>query len=338
MLGMDRRISALRVAACFMVILLHVSAELFVKPGPGWWAGNVFDSLTRSCVPLFFMIAGATMLGRDEPLGPFFRKRVLRILPPLLVWSVFYLWWLWYNDGGPANWPLAILQGPTMFHLWYFYALVGIYAALPIMRRFYIHSSRRDRILFATAWFLVASVIPTAQNLLFNRHCEGYIGFPRLNDVYHLTFFGGYMGYVVLGAIAADRPASARAGWAAFLGGSLATIAGNWWLARQFGAPCEFFMVYFSPFVVLAAWGLFTVAMSLREGTPSRWLAVVADCTLGIYGVHVIVIGPVLQRYGWSAQWGNPWINPVAYSVAAFAVCFIIIYTLRLLPPLRRLF
>lgn len=335
---MDRRISAVRVLACYMVVLLHVSGEHFVRPGPGWWAGNVLDSLTRCCVPLFFMVAGATMLGRDEPLGSFFRKRVLRILPPLLLWSVFYLWWLWYNDGGPANWALAIIQGPTMFHLWYFYALVGIYAALPIVRKFYIHSSRRDRVLFVAAWFLVASLVPTAQNLLFNRHCDGYIGFARLNDIYHLTWFGGYMGYLVLGAVAADRPAPARAGWAAFLGGSLATMAGNWWLARQFGASCEFFLVYLSPFVVAAAWGLFTVVMSVGEGTPPRWLTVLSDCTLGIYGLHVIVIGPVLQRLGWDILGGNPWINPVAYATAAFALCFVVIYIFRLVPPLRRVF
>jgi surface polysaccharide O-acyltransferase-like enzyme len=336
---MDRRLSAARVLACFMVVQLHVSAELFNRPGPGWWAGNVIDSLTRSCVPLFFMVAGATMLRRDEPLGTFFRKRVLRVLPPLLLWSLFYLWWLWHNGGaGPATWPLAILQGPTMFHLWYFYALVGVYAALPILRKFYLHSSRRDHLLVLGGWLLAASLLPTAQNLLFARHCEGYIAFPRLNDVYHLAWFGGYVGYVLLGAIAFDRPAPARAGWAAFLGGSLATMAGNWWLARQFGTSCEFFMVYLSPFVVAAAWGLFTVLLSLGEGAPPRWLAALSDCTLGIYGLHVIVIGPVLQRFGWSPLAGNPWLNPVAYALAAFAVCFVVIYALRLPPPLRRLF
>lgn len=333
---MDRRISALRVLACFMVVQLHVSAELFVRPGPGWWAGNVLDSLTRSCVPLFFMIAGATMLRREEPLGIFFRKRVLRILPPLILWSLFYLWWLWYNGGGPANWALAMVQGPTMYHLWYFYALVGIYAALPILRRFYIHSSRREQLVYLGAWILVASVIPTAHELIYNRHCEGNIAFPRLNDVYHLTWLGGYMGYVLMGAVIADKPAAARWGWAAFLLGSAGTIAGNGWLASLFGGPCEFFMVYFSPFVVLAGWGIFTIVMNTRQGTAPRWLVYLSDCTLGIYGFHVFAIGPVLERMGWKILDGNPWINPIAYAVAAFAVCALVIGALRLVPPLRR--
>ncbi|HZN48329.1 MAG TPA: acyltransferase family protein, partial [Ramlibacter sp.] len=64
---MDRRIALLRVIACFMVIQLHVSAELFHRfAKQGWWAGNFYDSLVRACVPLFFMIAGATLLRRDE--------------------------------------------------------------------------------------------------------------------------------------------------------------------------------------------------------------------------------------------------------------------------------
>jgi surface polysaccharide O-acyltransferase-like enzyme len=337
---MDRRICALRVLACFMVVLLHVSAETFVKAGPGWWAGNVFDSLARSCVPLFFMIAGATMLRRDEEIGPFFRKRVLRILPPLVFWSLFYLWWLWFNGGGPANWALAMVQGPTMYHLWYFYALVGIYAAMPILRKFYLHSSRRDRLLMLGGWFFVASLIPTAHELLFNRHCEGSIRFDRLNDVFHLTWFGGYIGFVLMGALIADKPAPARYGWAAFLGGSLATMAGNWWLATAFGQPCEFFMVYFSPFVVAAGWGIFTIVMSsMREGAAPRWLAILSNCTLGIYGIHVIVIGPVMARlFGWGPLSGNAWLNPLPFTIVSFAVCFLVIGTLRLVPPLRRVF
>ncbi|WP_235502048.1 acyltransferase family protein, partial [Janthinobacterium sp. Ant5-2-1] len=72
----------LRIVACFMVILLHVSAENFHAFGEKWWAANFYDSLTRACVPIFFMISGANLLSKDETLGTFFRKRFLKIIPP----------------------------------------------------------------------------------------------------------------------------------------------------------------------------------------------------------------------------------------------------------------
>ncbi|MGH8822038.1 MAG: acyltransferase family protein, partial [Rhodoferax sp.] len=77
-----------------------------------WWAGNVYDSLTRSSVPLFFMVSGATLLPKQEPIRAFFAKRFIRIVPPLLFWSIFYLWWLSYNGVATGNWAVAILLNP----------------------------------------------------------------------------------------------------------------------------------------------------------------------------------------------------------------------------------
>lgn len=320
-----------------MVILLHVAGAVYVKLGPQWWAGNVYDSLVRSSVPIFFMLAGMTLLRRDEPLGTFFGKRAWRILPPLLFWSLFYLWWLWYNGIGPANWVLAMLTGPTMYHLWYFYAIIGIYLAVPVLRKFYTNASRREHQWFLLVWLAVASLIPTAQAVLFNPHCEGYIRFDRLNDIYHLAYFGGYFGFLVLGAYIADGQPSRRLGWSVFLGASVATMLGNHWMAQAFGTACEFLFVYLSPFVIAAAWGLFSAVMAGPKGEAPRWLATLSDCTLGIYGLHVFVIDPVFLRRGWSATTGNPWVSTILVAAGVFVTCFVVVFLLRLVKPLRRI-
>ncbi|NPC55770.1 acyltransferase [Caenimonas soli] len=333
---MDRRLSLLRVLACFMVVMLHVSGQVFGTWDGRWWAGNVYDSLVRSCVPLFFMIAGASLLRVDEPLRVFFGKRFLRIVPPLLLWSVFYLWWLHRNGVATGNWALAILKGPTMFHLWYFYALVGLYALVPVLRKFHQHSTRREQGWFIAVWLVVASLIPTAQNLLFNLHCEGYIAFDRLPVTYHLSYFGGYVGYLMLGAYIAEGKAGRTTGFAIFLAASVATMAGNYLLSRHFGKSCDFFLVYLSPFVVAAAYGLFSAVMAMRPGAPSKLLSTLADCSLGIYGLHVFVIDPLFQRKGWTAAAGNPWLVTPAVAAGVFVVSFAIIFAVRLIKPARR--
>lgn len=332
---MDRRLSLLRVLACFMVILLHVSAELFGAWNEKWWAGNVYDSLTRSCVPLFVMIAGATLLPKQETLQAFFGKRFIRIIPPLLFWSLFYLWWLSHNGVVTGNWVLAILSGPTMFHLWYFYALVGLYAFVPVLRKFYQHSSRCEQAWFIGVWLGVASVIPAVQNLAFNLHCEGYISFDRLPATYSLSYFGGYIGYLMLGAFIAEGKPNAKVGWSIFGLASLGTIGASYLLSRHFGKPCEFFFVYLSPLVVAAAYGLFTAFMAMRPGAPSRMLTVFTNCSLGIYGLHVFVIDPLFKMKGISVAMGNPWVFAPAIAVGVFAFSFVVIYLLRLIKPLR---
>src|SRR5207253_1791806 len=150
---MDRRIDGLRVAACFMVVLLHISAANIHEFGPKWWGANLWDSISRACVPLFFMISGATLLRKEEPLSQFMRKRAFRIMLPLLFWSAFYLWWLQYNGVDTGNWLVAILRGPTMFHLWYFYTIIGLYMFVPVIRKFYRHSTTQEKVWFLCVWF-----------------------------------------------------------------------------------------------------------------------------------------------------------------------------------------
>jgi surface polysaccharide O-acyltransferase-like enzyme len=88
---MDRRLDALRVAACFLVVLLHSASKAFYAFGPRWWRSNIWDSVAPVSIPLFFMISGATLLTKTEPLSELVLKRLSRILPPLLFWSMFYL-------------------------------------------------------------------------------------------------------------------------------------------------------------------------------------------------------------------------------------------------------
>ena len=336
--GLDSRLTTVRVLACFMVILLHVAAELLVKyPGEGWWAGNFYDSLVRSSVPLFLMLAGATMLRRDEPMGRFYVKRAWRVLPPLVFWSAFYLAWLRYNGGATGNWLLAVLTGPTMYHLWYFYALVGLYAILPVLRKFYAHASRQEHLWFLGLWFVVASVLPTGYRLLFADHCAANLSTPVVNDIYHLGYFGGYIGYLILGAVIADSRPSQALGLAVFLASSAGTMLGTAWLSGAYGRSCDFFFAYLTPLVVFAAAGLFSAVMARPQRPVPRWMAALSDCSLGIYGLHVFMIEPVFYRQGWRPGVGNPWLSPLLVSIGVFLACFAVVWLVRLVRPLRRI-
>lgn len=334
---MDRRVSLLRIVACFMVILLHVSAENFHAFGEKWWAANFYDSLTRACVPIFFMISGANLLSKDEALGTFFRKRFLKIIPPLIFWSCFFLWWLAYNGVTIGNWDawvVKIMSGQTMFHLWYLYALVGLYAVVPVLRKFYQHSSRKEHLAFILLWFAVASIYPTIMALMNDTQC-GSLQLGLLATQYHLTYFGGYIGYLLLGAYIADSRGSLMAGLTIFASCSAATMAVTYFWSQHLGGPCEFFYIYLSPLVVGAAYGLYTAFMGMKPGVPSRWVMAISDCTLGIYCIHIFMIDPIFKARAISATLGNPWVTSLTTSICVFAGSFVLIYILRLIKPLR---
>ena len=86
-------VDALRVLACFMVVFSHCCdgfVGCFDLENPSFITGVAFGSLVRPCVPLFVMMTAVLIL----PLRPgttlkaFYRKRIGRILPPLIIWSV----------------------------------------------------------------------------------------------------------------------------------------------------------------------------------------------------------------------------------------------------------
>ncbi|MDG6399538.1 acyltransferase family protein [Pseudomonas quasicaspiana] len=331
---MDARIARLKVVSCFLVILLHVSASQIVRIGDGWWAANIFDSLARVCVPAFLMISGALLLKKSEPLGEFLGKRFLRVFPPLLFWSLFYIAWIRYNGGDISNWFFDILRGPVMYHLWYLYAIIGLYALVPLLRRFYQGASFAEKMWVLALWFIVGSLWPASAAIMTPQAC-GNIGPTNSSLVYHLSSFGGYFGFFLLGAVLSDLRLSARLGASLFAGGALITMFMMYWHSSRVGSPCETFYGYQSPFVVIAAAGFFSFFLSFQRSAPSRMIALLADSTLGIYCLHILLIGGIFPMYGLVASGSNFWFMAPVISVAAFLLSWAGVFLMRLTVPGR---
>ena len=128
-----------------MVVVSHVfapvSAGLNEYPRAVWWVLNLLNSSIRLCVPLFVMISGKLLLGsaREEPYLQFLWRRMSRLLPPFFVWSMIYAFQesrLQGADFSLSDSLLQFLRGPTEFHLWFMYMILGVYLVAPFLRRF----------------------------------------------------------------------------------------------------------------------------------------------------------------------------------------------------------
>lgn len=336
---MDRRIDALRVAACFLVVLLHISGENFQAFGPKWFSANVIESFTRASVPIFFMISGATLLRKSETLSDYFLKRFIRVIPPLIAWSVFYLWWLQHNGVQTGNWAVAILQGPTMFHLWFFYALIGLYLFVPAMRTLHKGATKTEVLWLLTIWFILGCIYPVMHTVLTGSKNE--LAHPTtVTDVYSLSYFGQYAGYFILGAFLYEINWSAKKGVAIFLVATGFTAISTLLSSNFVGAPTPIFYLYWSPSVAAAAAGLFIAFMALKPGQSSPVLRAISNCTLGIYGLHPFAVDPWAKNFGLMGITGVPWIDPLLASVLVFSICLFLVFVTRNLPlfgwrPLR---
>ena len=100
----------LRVCAFLFVVLLHAITPTITNNdllGTFAWTFSVAaNALARMGVPLFLMLTGALLLGREEEAPgvlAFYRRRLPRILVPLLVWNVFYTVFTYCTEGTPPE-------------------------------------------------------------------------------------------------------------------------------------------------------------------------------------------------------------------------------------------
>lgn len=331
----DQGIAIARAIGLLMLVVLHSAAVNFDHFSDKWWATNVYDSLARSCVPIFLMISGALFLRKEERLAVFVRKRILRIIPALVFWSLVYLIWQKSEGTGIAynKWITSMLYGPVAVHLWYLYAIIGLYAFVPLLKKIYSGTNEIEKTFYLVMWFVVASIIPTI---------KGYFQlYWDVVNIFNLGTFGGLIGYLFLGAYAIDRSKLSNSGWkkwlAVFVASSIATILLTYMYSSASGSPNGFFYNNLSPFVVIAAIATFRLCMHrqiILSAKQQKVLMLITEYSLGIYCVHYLILG-ILKKLGLSGEVGSAWWSIPVTAIVALAISFGAIGLLRRLPLMR---
>lgn len=311
----DYGLDVIRATAAFMVVVLHVAAGGFYRFDSGWVAINLYDAFVRVAVPLFLMVSGVLLLARREPLGDFLTNRAARILPAFVFWSLVYA--AIQAGGVPdvTDFLKRLASGPIEYHLWYFYALFGIYAFVPVMRVIHKHASVSERVLYLSLWAFVACLWPATAT-----HFR--LEYPLI-DTFWLHSFAGLGVYVLLGATLHQLGLHRRfpiAGGVLFLVSSLAVAWITYSRAVAAGQPDEVFYSYLSPFVLTGAIGafLFLGSFESRDGRIPAFVRLVSQHSLGIYCSHVIFIELARSRLGLSLESGSPWWTVPLTSVCVF--------------------
>lgn len=134
----------LRLIAIFWVVFNHTQErgfELYMVPGCSRinYAGSMLlGILCKVAVPIFFLISGGLLLGRQERIIVTLRKRVLRIGVVLVLCSgVLYLCWYHWGylaDPGPVDFVKRLWANGISAPYWYLYTYLGLMLLLPFLR------------------------------------------------------------------------------------------------------------------------------------------------------------------------------------------------------------
>ena len=181
----------LRIIACFLVIVCHTYTLGFNKTeyNVTWFLSVVIYLISKTAVPIFFMISGFLNLRKDYTYKEIIKKTITRLLIPLLFFSVL----IYFKDNTEIsiqnfyNFVIAFLQEDIMEHYWFLYALIGMYLVTPIARKMIKNFEEKDYKYFIFLWILSLCIIP-----LLGR-------FLDIDIINRLPIITGYFGYYILG-------------------------------------------------------------------------------------------------------------------------------------------
>ncbi len=293
-------IDRLRVAAAMAVVMVHVAAMGWTEVAPAsadWQAINVYGSLSRWCVPVFFMISGVLFLapGRQDAPGRIWRRYILRLLVMYLFWSAAYT--LMSAVFQHTYDPLFLLQHlwDGYYHLWYLPAMAGVYALIPLLQR--IAEQPRLARYFVLLTGIASVLVPTTTLIPVAGHLSA-----DLVDRVAPYLVAGFPFYFVLGHLVHEYGREwprwvPRATYAAAVLGALATIGGTAWLSVSTGAPAGSLYGYLTLGVVAMSVAVFLAVRRSDDGAQTGpRLAAVARWTLPIYLIHPAFVR-VIQEF-----------------------------------------
>lgn len=188
----------LRVAATVAVVTVHSVGQLFYADLNSisidlWWAGNIFSCLSRWAVPMFLMLSGMLLLDIDRnfSIDNLFKKRISKILYPLVFWSIFYELYntIYINKSSPDWLQLLsnIYYGKVQYHLWFLYLIIALYLFTPIFRAFIKNSNQIE---FRYTLFIY---------LIINSFIQSFDAYFGIHNGFYFSIFIGYSGYYLLG-------------------------------------------------------------------------------------------------------------------------------------------
>lgn len=335
--GKKEWIANLRVTATISVILLHVASTVLYKysqvPISHWWIGNIYDSIVRFSVPMFLMITGALLLGKQHSYPLFLKKTVVRILFPFVFWTAIYII---YNFMEPPqffgkletqtnfDWVIQQIRDGSSYHLWYVYMLIGLYITIPLLNKLIIGVKKKYLLLFLIVWVIFIT-FSTSKNSAYNFE-------------WNLWYILGYLGYLVLGYYLSiintkHKIVTILAGVVFFIG-IFITAYGTFYFTEMDGAFHKLYYAYLTPNVLLMTASLFVLMKNVDinlSGVLKKTRDLIDKHSYGIYLSHILVLN-YLTMYGVEWDLFHPIIGIPLTTISTLSIAVTIVYLINKIP------
>lgn len=322
-----------RVLACLLVCTVH--APLPANDAGSPWL-SLFNYAASPYNALFFMLSGSLLFPIKKGLREYLPHKIRRIAYPVLFWTIVTLV-IWLIQGklsvSDAFHSIIVMPFDKVNGIyWFLYVLLGLYFVAPLLSPAF--EKKRNMEYFLLLWAITLA-LPYVSPWLGNFwNSDG--SFYKL-----LSPFGGFMGYMVLGAYLQQYRAEVGKRAAILLIPSLLFIV---------GIPASVILFHIPPVdngtvynnlvlnVALMATGYFLLMRFIASHIPSldSLIKELASKTFGIYLVHIFVmrdlLWPIWKEILPNTSYG---IQIPIVSVLTFIISYLVIKLISYVPGSR---
>lgn len=335
-------VDVLNIIACFAVVMLHVSLNVFNPLGDHWVRAVLFQAIAIFAVPVFSMISGMNLIGYSDKYDArtFFKKRAWRVGRALILASLFcYVLFCMFpfsfygaeqyaGKFGLLDLLVRFLTNSVNDTYWFLYTIIYLYILTPLLTRAKTSKKLLEYLLLIL--FSVSFVIPLIEKM----------GVPKeyFGTLFNWPFFASsslfyyILGFYIKKYVKELPPIWLTAGM--FVVSAAAMFFGGLYTNGYFSQRSETYSNYVigtaSPLCALEAVSLFLLLMSAEEHLkkyPSKVLRGVKEisgASLGVYLFHILIInwaGVNLQ--GRIAEfWGN---HMEMRTVVVYAITLVLV-------------
>ena len=334
-------IENLRVFSTFAVVCLHVyepvARSIFNPQAADWWMASITFGSGRCSIPIFLLISGFLLLdpSKAESTSTFYKKRLKRILVPLVFWSVIYLGLraAFVEHLSLRDVITRIFTAKPHYHLWYLYAILCLGLLTPLFHKYIRSSSQKQRNYVITSILLISSLYSLLKFFFFEKE-------PNLLTRLFIPYIGYYLcGYQL--RLINLRKISVRTLLLVVAGSIFLIVLGTYFLIDHFGLSRGLFFYNFLSLPVMAM-SIAVFLLAYKAGSSKlqapvyfrRIINHLAPATLGIYLFHPLLTG-LFRRIGISSTGLDSPFAILLLPVAIFLLSYLGVFVLTKIPFLK---
>lgn len=188
----------LRIVLCVLVIFNHTGNNgfwlfSFRRESPFFVFYLFLSIFCRIAVPIYLMISGAVLLGKEESLAEIIKKRLLKYVGILLGVSAVFCIYL-KKDMTLIEFFKQVYSHQIVGGLWFLYLYLGFLLALPLLRKMVKNMETKDY-LWLTGVALLFSALKSADFLLFDNELSYNTDFysPFISQIVYYPLLGYFL-------------------------------------------------------------------------------------------------------------------------------------------------